>query len=475
MSRLKQLGKDSLIYGIGGILAKGVSFLLLPVYTRIFTPSDYGTIEMLTVISSFLATILVMGMDSAQSMYFFKHKEEGKSAQARIVSAILQWRLIWGSIIVIIATLSAPLLNAALFNGKLVWEYFAVAFVGTLFAQIMSQSAEVMRLIYHPLGYIGITLSQSLLAAALILTAVLGFDQGIFGYFLGTALASIAVALLGWYKIREYIRFDRLHVDWWPQLLRFGAPLVPASLATYFMSTSDRWFIQYYHGQDALGIFSVGAKFTMLMTFAVETFRKAWWPIAMDAMNNTDGPETFRVIARLYMGLASAGLVGLTAISPWLVKWLVGPAFKDAWPIVGVMSVQVVIYGFFSIASAGIWKAEKIYLDTYIISMAAIVNLLFSWMLVPTYGAMGAALATVFSFLLCIIASLYVSESLWKVSYPLWILTGQISLASLFIYWFIVFSSNHEIVITIILAIVIIILLFLSSAKWSAIRKITNI
>ena len=90
MSRLKQLGKDSVIYGVGGVLARGVTFLMLPIYTRVFTLADYGTIELLTVMSSFLAVILVMGMDSAQSMYFFKHKEEGRSAQARVVSSILQ-------------------------------------------------------------------------------------------------------------------------------------------------------------------------------------------------------------------------------------------------------------------------------------------------------------------------------------------------------------------------------------------------
>ena len=119
MFRLKQLGKDTLIYGIGGILAKSVSFFLLPIYTRIFTPADYGTIEMLTVISSFLSAIMVMGMDSAQSMYFFKFKKNGKLAQAKIVSAILQWRLLWGISIVLLATLIAPILNAWLFQGKL--------------------------------------------------------------------------------------------------------------------------------------------------------------------------------------------------------------------------------------------------------------------------------------------------------------------------------------------------------------------
>ena len=119
MFRLKQLGKDTLIYGIGGILAKSVSFFLLPIYTRIFTPADYGTIEMLTVISSFLSAIMVMGMDSAQSMYFFKFKKNGKIAQAKIVSAILQWRLLWGVCIVLLATLIAPILNAWFFQGKL--------------------------------------------------------------------------------------------------------------------------------------------------------------------------------------------------------------------------------------------------------------------------------------------------------------------------------------------------------------------
>ena len=101
LNRLKQLGKDSIIYGLGGILAKSVSFFMLPIYTRIFSPSDYGTIEMLTVISSFVGAILAMGMDSAQSMYFFKNKEEGKSAQVRLISSIFQWRLLWGTVIVL--------------------------------------------------------------------------------------------------------------------------------------------------------------------------------------------------------------------------------------------------------------------------------------------------------------------------------------------------------------------------------------
>jgi O-antigen/teichoic acid export membrane protein len=444
MSRLKQLGKDSIVYGIGGVLAKSVSFFTLPIYTRIFTPADYGTIEMLTVMSSFLAAILVMGMDSAQSMYFFKHKEAGQKAQARIVSSILQWRLVWGTAIVLIATLLAPLLNAAFFNGKIGWEYFVIAFVGTLFAQIMSQSAEVMRLLYRPWGYIGLTLSQSLLAAGLVLLFVLVFDQGILGFFLGAFVASIAVAVVGWFRIREYLTFERLHTDWWPQLLRFGAPLVPAGLAMYFMSTADRWFVQYYHGAEALGIYAVGAKFALLMALAVETFRKAWWPIAMDAMHSDDGPETFRLIARLYMGIGIAAVIILTLLSPWLVRWLTAPAFHDAWPLVGILAWQALFYGLFLIASAGIWKAEKTYLNLYLMSGAAVVGLLLNWALVPAFGGVGAAVATVITYFTWIVASMVISERLWLVSFPVKLMLVQITVAASLIAWFILTDLSSD-------------------------------
>ena len=474
MSRLKQLGKDSIIYGIGGVFAKGLSFFLLPVYTRIFSPADYGTIEMLTVISSFLASIMVMGMDSAQSMYFFKVKEQGRASQARIVSAILQWRLIWGCAIVLIASLGAPFFNAWFFQGQLSWEYFAIAFSGALFAQVMSQSAEIMRLLYRPWAYIGITLSQSVMAALLVLSLVLFFDQGILGFFLGVAISSIIIAIFGWFCIRDYWQFDRIHWDLWPQLVRFGAPLIPAGMAIYFMNTADRWFIQYYHGAEALGLFAVGSKFALLIALAVETFRQAWWPIAMDAMHSEDGPETFRIIARLYMGLACAGIVGLTVLSPLLVKWLTAPEFHDAWPIVGLLAWQSIFYGFYMVASVGIWKAEKTYLSIYLMSIAAIVGLLLNWLLVPAFGGVGAAIATAITYLVWIIASTIVSESLWRVRVPLLILSFQVSFGMIFVAWFIISGHDMDQVKVFLVAAIIAIILLVSSINLSALGRLIN-
>lgn len=459
MSRLKQLGKDSLIYGIGGVAAKGIGFFLLPIYTRIFTPLEYGTIEMLAVMSSFLSAFLVMGMDSAQSFFFFARKDRGKAEQAKLVSAILQWRLTWGVVVVLVATACAPLLNAWLFDGRLTWHYFAFAFAGSLFSQVMGQSVEIFRLLYRPWPYMAIMLTHTVFSAALVVTLVLVYDWGILAFIVGSMSASFVVAGIGWYLVRDYLDFGELHTGWWPLLLRFGAPLLPAGLAMYGMNTSGRWFLQYYHGAESLGLYAVGARFALLLALAVEVFRKAWWPMAMDSMHSDDGPETFRMIARLYMGLGVAALVVLTLLSPWLVRFLTGPEFQNSWPIIGVLAWQSLFYGFFLVASAGIWRAEKTYLTVYLMGGAVALNIMLNMTLVPPFGGMGAALATALTFFVWICAAMHVSDRLWPVRFPITVLGAQIAVGVVVVAWLITGHADQPIPLQFVVATTVAVLL----------------
>lgn len=427
-SRFKQLGKDSLIYGIGGIAARGIGFLLLPIYTRIFTPADYGVITMLQVIKDFLSMIVVMGMDAAQTFYFFEQREKGEIAQMKVVSSIFQWKLIWGVLILGVALLVSPVLNAGFFARQLTWHYFAIAFTWCLFASIASQSAELFRLLYRPLGFISVNLGITVLSAGIALVCILGFRWGLLGFFAGSATGTLIMAIIGWWPNRVYLDLSRWHSDWWPRLVRFGTPFIPEALAMYILNASDRWFINYYYGQEAIGLYAVGAKFAMLIALAVTTFRQAWWPVAMEAMHASDGPLLFKIIARLYLGIGAAGVVLLTAFSPLLVNWFTAPAFRSAYPIVGILAWHSLFYGFYLIAGAGIWKKEKVSWLPVLMGIAALLNIVLDALFVPKYGSIGAAIATSFSFFIWNVLTLIVSERLWPVGYSFRIFGLQISI-----------------------------------------------
>jgi O-antigen/teichoic acid export membrane protein len=471
--QLKKFGKDALIYGFGGIVAKSISFFLLPIYTRIFSPAEYGTIEMLVVISGLLSALLTMGMDSAQSYFFFKQQKLGKTEQAKIVTAVLQWKLVWGAFVVILATLFSPLLNTWFFNSVLNWHYFAIAFAGALFAQVMQQSAEVFRLLYRPWPYVILIFLQSLVSALLIIILVLFFRQSVFGYLLGTTIASLVVAIVGWVALRDYIVLNIKFSYQWPKLLRFGAPLVPAGIAMYAMTTTDRWFLQFYHGQEVLGYYAVGAKLAMLFGFAIETFRKAWWPIAMESIHNPDGPETFRTIARLFMGFGVASIVYLTFLSPWVMRLMAAEIYYSAYKVVGVLAWSLLFYGFYMIAVAGLWKSEKTKYVPLCTGVAAVLNIPLNYLLVPTYGVIGAALATSAVYLIWVVIVLVISEKLWYVGYPFFLFFLQTLIGVVGVGWILyAHEQQYPVLLIAITSHIICFILLLSSFRVDQVQMI---
>jgi O-antigen/teichoic acid export membrane protein len=474
-TRLKQLGKDSIIYGLGSVAARSITFFLIPVYTRLFPPVEYGSIETLIIINNFLGALIVMGMNSAQSFYFFEQKKLGKEEQKRIITSIFQWRIFCGSVMVFLAVIISPLLNAQLFNQHLKWEHFFIAFSAALFIQIMNQNLEVYRLLYRSWKYIGLTLTNSILASALSITLIVVFKMGILGYFMGLAIGAIFAALWGWWHIRDYLDFTKIHSDWWPKILKFGLPLLPASFAMYFLNTTDRWFIIHYHGQELMGIYSVGAKFALLMYLAVYTFRRAWWPIAMDTLQSKEGPELFRIISRFYLGNGTALIIILTALSPVLIKLLAAPLYQDAYIYIGILSWSAVFYGLYMIVVAGIWKMERTIWVTICMSVAAGLNILLNFMLVPKYGGFGAAIGTAISFCVWIFLVLAVSEKLWPVGYQVKLFLLQIAVG-LAACWAILYLFNTEISSWYIVMITSIssVFLVLTSVKFSQVTKIQH-
>ena len=162
-----------------------------------------------------------MGLDSAQSMYFFKHKKDGKNLQSNIITAILQWRILVGLLLVILVTICSPLINIFIFKNPISLLCYSIAFTNVFFSQLLVQSTEVLRLLFRPYRYIFLSIAQSALAAVLILLFVIYFNYDIKGYFLGLLISSATLSVLGWYYIREYINFRKFHFEWWPKLIRF--------------------------------------------------------------------------------------------------------------------------------------------------------------------------------------------------------------------------------------------------------------
>jgi O-antigen/teichoic acid export membrane protein len=417
-NRYKQLFSDSVVYTVGGAISRAVGFFMLPVYTRIFTLSEYGSIDMLVTINAFLVALINMGMESALSFYFFEQKKNGRKAQAVIVSSILQWKVISGSVLVLLACLASPLLNKLLFGGELTIWHFLITFSYGLFSQVLKQCSDTYRLLYKPWKFILLNLGNSLLGAGLIIILVIFLGTGIKGYFLGSVIAALILSIIGWRSLKTYLDFSRFHTNWWPELIKFGAPLIPVALGVYILRASDRWFISAYLGQDMLGIYAVGAKMAIIIFMLIQTFRQAWLPIAMDVINNDQDPAFFRKVSRFYLGMGSLAILYLTAISPYLIKFLATPDFYESYVLVGILTWNALFYGFQAILSVGLWKVKKTAWASFSVLVAALCNIIFNAYAVPRYGYVGAAISTAISYVIWNTLTLIIAERFFRIRFP---------------------------------------------------------
>lgn len=389
-------------------------------------PSEYGVVEMLVVLSSLLSAFLSMGLDSAQSFYFFRDIRSGEKKVTELITSIFQLRIIAGLVMVVVATIASPVLNYYLFDGGLSLKFFVITFLSALFSQMMLQSIEVFRLLYKPVMYIVLTLMHAVVTNILIVLFFFIFESSIAGFIFAMMLSSLSVAIWGWWKLKNYLDIHKLYNNRWRPLLKFGLPLVPTALAMYVMNAADKWFVLYYYGEEKLGIYAVSVKFAMILALVIEMFRKAWWPIAMEAVHDSSGREIFRFMSRFYMGVAMSACIALSVLSPYLVDIFTTTHYHSAHKTIGVLALYSVFYGYYLIVSIGLWKTEKTHYSAIITGAAAVINIVLNYILIPLYGPIGAAVATSGSVFIWCIASMIVGEYLWYVRFEIKVLIIQI-------------------------------------------------
>ena len=76
VSESKIIAKHGAVYGIANLLDRIISFIMIPVYTRFLTPSDYGILELLYITSSVLSIFIGVGIESAVGRFYFDYKEQ---------------------------------------------------------------------------------------------------------------------------------------------------------------------------------------------------------------------------------------------------------------------------------------------------------------------------------------------------------------------------------------------------------------
>ncbi len=411
---LKRLGGSSGLYAIGEVVRRGLAFLMLPVYTRYLDTAEYGVLELLNALSSILFACLLLGLPSALNKVYHRdcpRERDRASLLATTLALEAPVLLIAGTLIAAFAEPIGTGVIGEAGRGLLVRLVVATAVVQSLMAIVLASFRARERAV----AFVVLNLCQFIPAMALNIAFVVWLKMGVRGVLWGNFLSSLLALAIG-LAVAFRSSEPRLNRQLVQPLLHFGLLLVPVLLATWAIDMSDRYVLRIYRSLEEVAVYGVGYKIGMVLQMAIVwPFQLAWPAVSFSISHRDDHkPSYARVLTYLSIilvfGWLAVSLGARAALTP-----LVGEAYSGAYLLVAPIALGYLFNGIHFCLSPGIHITGKTRQLTILSIFAAVLNLGLNFLVVPRYGAMGAAWTTMVTFLVIAAATLVLSQRAYPI------------------------------------------------------------
>src|SRR6187397_248459 len=209
VQEIKRLGKHSAIYGVGGLIQRVVAVLLLPLYTRYLSPSDYGAIEALVALTAIIFALLRAGIQSSFFRFYFR--AETDADRLTIVRTSFWFTMGAATIALVAGEIFAPQISDLLYRSGEHTDLVRAAFVGLWATMNYDQLTALFRVEERSVSYAIASLANVLLTVGATIFLVVALDKGPLGVIVGNFAGTLAiyVALLAYRRTQLGLEFNR--------------------------------------------------------------------------------------------------------------------------------------------------------------------------------------------------------------------------------------------------------------------------
>ncbi len=389
-------------YTIGNYLLKGLTFLTLPLFTRLLDTTDFGLYNTFFAYEAILAIIIGLALHSSFRSAKLKFASEFDAYTSSIILLIIisgiTWALIGGALYDLVYQIF--LMPRSLFLLLIVYS--------TCSALLMAFNSYIS-LFYRYKTFLIISIinfATNILASIVLIFTFFSDDRG-YGRVIGSC---IPIIIIGIYIVFYFSRKSKLRIDkhYWSYGVKYSLPIIPHGISQMVLLQFDRIMINSMIGASAAGIYGFSYCVYSIVVLTGSSIDSAYGPWFYDKMKNKEY-EAIKTnsndIAFGMMLLSSLAIL----IAPEAIKIL---GSKDYWEGI-YTAVPLVIAGYFSFLYCMPSSVEYYYEKTKIIaigtSLAAIINIALNFVFINIFGYIAAAYTTLFTYVLYFLFHLFMS------------------------------------------------------------------
>lgn len=388
--KYKELGKNTLIFGMSLLLSKLLSSLLIPLYTRSMTTEQYGVADLVTTIVGFVVPICSMSIHEAVYRFSLDDNYDRK----RILRCGINVAWIASVIICIVGVLTK------IYEPVAEWtRYLIIISILTTFRNILSLYVKADdHVLLFGIDSVICNFALGIANVIFLVTLSLGTD----GYFLATVVSLLVSILLLSVKGRipllpKFIRGDSRIIK---VMVQYSAPLILNSISWILMSLVDRVMLTSMYTSSANGLYAVASKIPTLLTIITSIFNQAWGLSLVKDYEKEKDEAFYNDVYEVFHLIVLLGTSGILLFTNNVFKIIIGEEFSEAVQYIAVLMMGTVFLtysNFFSSVYSATKKSSKIALSS---TAGLIMNIIMNALLIPSMGIMGACIATAASYVM---------------------------------------------------------------------------
>lgn len=414
LQRLKTLGRDLAVYGAGDVATQAISFLLLPLYVRYLSPGDYGVLALLLTVEVATKIVFRWGVDASFMRMYYDCDDQ--PARQRLSSTIFFFLLGANGVLLVALLAASQPITRHLFGSPAPALALQLVLVNTFLTNFFFIPFHELRIQRESPTFIAFTIGRSLLTIALRLVLVIWAHLGILGVVLADVIATV---VFGAVLLPRFLRLVRpvFSTALLREALRFGLPRLPHGVAQQTIAFSDRYVASLYVSLHELGLYSIGATFAMGLKLFLNAFEFAWAPFYFSIMREADAKATYRFVATWTVVILGVLGAMIAAGANEIIRIMTTPVFHGAAAVIPWIVAGIVMQGVYLVTSIGLNITKRTEFYPVATATAAGTSLAANFLLVPTFGVVGAAGANLLAYGVLAIISAAFANRVYPVGY----------------------------------------------------------
>jgi O-antigen/teichoic acid export membrane protein len=408
-------------YGIGNLVVRLVSFILLPLYSNLIPVEQFGIYSLMMSVYAISGVFYHFGMNASLTNFYLKENDE--SARKVIFSTIVNAIIILGLVLTVIAFSISSFLTVRILGSTeysiLLILLFIIIFVETVSNYIL-QLFKTLELSKKVVLYLFVGAIINLL---LNIWFVFGLRIGIKGIIYAHLLTAIVVFVLLLPLVKGSYTFaiDKKILT---SAAIFSLPLFISGIFSSGMDVADRFILDHFLGKKEVGEYSFAYRLAMITNIFVISFRAAWMPYALNKYKEGNYHENFGKILIKVLAIGVFILLSVSFFADDLFnvklfgKNLFNPLYKTGLIILPYVVIGYIFNSLASFYSLYPFTANKSYHFLISDGLGIISNLALNFFLIPIYGLLGAGIATSVSFMVAAGYLYFISQDKIEIVYP---------------------------------------------------------